>query len=46
MLGAVHRSFGDPSVVLKIEDCALPEPGPGQVRVKTILSGLFIIEVM
>ena len=40
MLGAVHHSFGNPSMVLKIEDCALPEPGAGQVRVKTILSAI------
>ena len=40
MLGAVHHSFGDPSMVLKVEDCALPEPGAGQVRVKTILSAI------
>lgn len=40
MRSAVHDTFGEPSRVLKIEDRPLPEPSPGQLRVKTILSAI------
>jgi NADPH2:quinone reductase len=38
MHSAVFESFGNPAEVLRIEDTSIPDPGPGQVRVKTILS--------
>ncbi|WP_394770815.1 zinc-binding dehydrogenase [Lacisediminihabitans sp.] len=38
MRALIHHSFGDPSEVLTVEDVATPEPGAGEVRVRTILS--------
>lgn len=38
MLSATHHHFGDPAEVLAAEDRPLPEPGPGQVRLRMILS--------
>lgn len=38
MLSATHYHFGDPAEVLTAEDCPLPEPGPGQVRLRMILA--------
>ncbi|MDF2558902.1 MAG: NADPH:quinone oxidoreductase [Microbacterium sp.] len=38
MRALIHPTFGDPEQVLRIEDRPLPEPGAGQVRVRTILS--------
>lgn len=38
MKSAIHDRFGDPADVLKLGDSPLPEPGPGEVRVRTILS--------
>jgi NADPH:quinone reductase-like Zn-dependent oxidoreductase len=40
MRSAVFHSFGEPSDVLKVEDMPMPEPGPGEVRVKTILAAI------
>ena len=33
-----QHTFGEPWDVLQVEDVATPEPGPGQVRVRTLLS--------
>jgi NADPH:quinone reductase-like Zn-dependent oxidoreductase len=38
MRALIHHSFGDPSEVLTVEEVATPEPGAGEVRVRTILS--------
>jgi NADPH:quinone reductase-like Zn-dependent oxidoreductase len=38
MRALVHHEFGDPAAVLAVEERPLPEPDPGQVRVRTILS--------
>lgn len=38
MRSVTHDSFGDPAELLHLADAALPEPGPGQVRVRTLLS--------
>ncbi|WP_080792282.1 zinc-binding dehydrogenase [Corynebacterium pacaense] len=34
----IHDSFGEPRDVLHVEDRPIPEPGPGQVRLRIILS--------
>lgn len=38
MRALVHDTFGDPSEVLHVTEVETPEPGPGQVRVRTLLS--------
>ncbi|WP_136043373.1 MULTISPECIES: zinc-binding dehydrogenase [unclassified Microbacterium] len=38
MRALIHQTFGDPEQVLRIEDRPLPEPGAGQVRLRTVLS--------
>ena len=38
MRALVHPTFGDPATVLAVEERPLPQPGPGQVRVRTLLS--------
>jgi len=38
MRALVHDSFGDPAEVLTVRDVPLPEPGVGQVRLRTIAS--------
>ncbi|MBT0773688.1 zinc-binding dehydrogenase [Kineosporia sp. J2-2] len=38
MRAVVHHEFGEPSEVLVVEDVPTPEPGAGQVRVRTVLS--------
>lgn len=38
MRALIHSAFGDPASVLRVEEVDLPEPGPGQVRVRTLLS--------
>lgn len=38
MRALIHSSFGDPRTVLSVEERPLPEPGPGQVRVRTLLA--------
>lgn len=38
MRSAVHHTFGEPTEVLTLGDRPIPEPGPRQVRIKTILS--------
>jgi NADPH2:quinone reductase len=35
---AMHHSFGDPAEVLVSGDSPIPEPGPGQVRVRMVLA--------
>jgi NADPH2:quinone reductase len=38
MKAVVFEQFGEPSDVLKVHEVLLPEPGPGEVRVKMIAS--------
>lgn len=38
MRSIVHPEFGDPTEVLEVAERPLPEPGRGQVRVRTLLS--------
>jgi NADPH:quinone reductase-like Zn-dependent oxidoreductase len=38
MKAAVFDRFGDPGEVLQVKDLPVPEPGPGQVRVRMIAS--------
>jgi NADPH:quinone reductase len=40
MKAAVFEKFGDPSQVLQVRDVPDPHPGPGEVRVRMILSPL------
>lgn len=38
MKAALHDAFGDPAEVLYATDTDMPEPGEGQVRIRTLLS--------
>ena len=38
MRAALHASFGDPATVLAAGDANLPVPGPGEVRIRTVLA--------
>ena len=38
MKALIHHEFGDPAQVLATEERPLPEPGPGEVRVRLLLS--------
>lgn len=38
MRALIHSTFGDASEVLEVEERPLPEPGAGEVRVRTVLS--------
>ncbi len=38
MRSAIHDVFGDPAEVLALADSLIPEPGPGKVRIRTLLS--------
>lgn len=38
MRSAMHDVFGEPEKVLKLADAPVPEPGEGQLRIRTILS--------
>ncbi|MFF1876172.1 alcohol dehydrogenase catalytic domain-containing protein, partial [Kitasatospora herbaricolor] len=40
MRALVHHEFGDPAARLAVEQRPLPQPGPGQVRVRTLLSAI------
>ena len=40
MRAAQYSSFGNPADVLAIADAALPEPGPGEVRIRTVLASI------
>lgn len=36
----MHHEFGDPAQVLTVEEVATPEPGPGEVRLRTLLAAI------
>ncbi|SFS07361.1 NADPH:quinone reductase [Microbacterium sp. cf046] len=38
MRALIHTEFGDPTEVLEVGERPLPEPGPGEVRVRTVLA--------
>ncbi|MBK4217948.1 zinc-binding dehydrogenase [Paracoccus caeni] len=38
MRSAIHRTFGEPAEALSLGDSPVPQPGSGEVRIKTILS--------
>lgn len=38
MRAALHSSFGNPATVLAAGDADLPVPGPGEVRIRTVLA--------
>lgn len=38
MRALIHDTFGEPEDVLHLDERPLPEPGPGQVRLKIVLS--------
>ncbi|MBW8761597.1 MAG: zinc-binding dehydrogenase [Microbacterium sp.] len=38
MRALIHHTFGEPEDVLTVEERPLPEPGPGQVRLRIVLS--------
>lgn len=38
MRSVVHQAFGDPAEVLQLAEMPVPEPGEGQVRIRTVLS--------
>ena len=38
MRALTHDTFGDPEHVLTVTERPTPEPGPGQVRLKIVLS--------
>ena len=38
MLAAIHETFGEPAKVLKAAERPMPEPGPGEIRVRLVLS--------
>jgi len=38
MRAIIHHTFGEPSDVLTVENIETPEPGEGEVRVRTLLS--------
>ncbi|WP_345784552.1 alcohol dehydrogenase catalytic domain-containing protein, partial [Stenotrophomonas sp.] len=38
MRAALHDTFGDPTVVLHGGDAATPQPGKGEVRIRTVLA--------
>ena len=40
MRAAVHSTFANPAEVLTIEERPMPEPGPGEVRVKMVMSSI------
>lgn len=40
MRAIMHNEFGDPAHVLHVEQVPLPEPGPGKVRVRTLLASI------
>lgn len=40
MRSAIHTTFGKPSDVLKISDSPMPQPGPGEIRIKTTLAAI------
>ena len=40
MRALIHHEFGDPSKVLTVENIPVADPGPGEVRVRLVLSPL------
>ena len=40
MRSAIHNTFGEPSDVLTLGEHPIPVPGPGEVRVKTLLASI------
>lgn len=40
MRAIIHDTFGDPAEVLHVADVETPEPGPGEVRVRTVLASI------
>ncbi|HWJ65077.1 MAG TPA: zinc-binding dehydrogenase [Nocardioides sp.] len=40
MRAVMHEEFGDPARVLTVEDVEVPEPGPGEVRIRTLLAAI------
>lgn len=40
MRALVQHSFGDPGQVLTVEEVPQPEPGPGEVRVRTLMAAV------
>ena len=38
MRSATHTVFGEPAEVLALGDSPIPQPGPGEVRIKTLLA--------
>lgn len=38
MRSAIHAAFGEPAAVLALGESSIPQPGPRQVRIRTILS--------
>lgn len=36
----MHEEFGDPAQVLTVEEVETPEPGPGEVRLRTLLAAI------
>lgn len=46
MRSVTHATFGDPAEVLQLTEQPLPQPGPGQVRIKTLLSPIHTHDLM
>lgn len=46
MRALVHPRFGDPGQVLAVEEVPLPEPGPGKVRIRTLLAAIHNHDLM
>lgn len=40
MRALIHDTFGDPAEVLHVAEVETPEPGPGEVRVRTVLASI------
>jgi NADPH:quinone reductase len=38
MRSVLHREFGEPADVLEIAESPVPQPGPGEVRIRTVLA--------
>lgn len=46
MRAIMHHEFANPAEVLTVEEIATPEPGPGQVRVRTVLATIHNHDLM
>ncbi len=40
------RAFGGPEVIQLVEDAALPQPGPGEVRIRVEASSLAFTDTL